>query len=333
ARSRAGQGEPRAARLQHGSSTAPAGPHSPAAPSPRPPAPPAPPPRPARSAPSPRSNGPPGWKLPPGRPRPTGRSSPGLPRSLRRGAPRATALAPAPRGRLSARRTRSFIAPSARSDPVATPAASPLLQQPAAAGPASPRPHCACASGAVPPAPARTRGVSTTPSDRQRGGGTGRGAAFDWRRWPSRPRGARVERHARSQWERRRAARVGAPVRERGAGPRRRQDEPLPERVAQLARHGVRHRRREHAAELPRPQLPLGEALYRQPRSCLYYITLFTFFMALVHFLSEVFIYHTAALTIGVMAPLMVASFSILGMLIGLQYLEVEALSENKKKN
>lgn len=65
----------------------------------------------------------------------------------------------------------------------------------------------------------------------------------------------------------------------------------------------------------------------------LYYLTLFTFFMALVHFLSEVFIYHTAALTIGVMAPLMVASFSILGMLIGLQYLEVEALSENKKKN
>uniref|UniRef100_A0A663MBQ4 Ergosterol biosynthesis 28 homolog n=1 Tax=Athene cunicularia TaxID=194338 RepID=A0A663MBQ4_ATHCN len=65
----------------------------------------------------------------------------------------------------------------------------------------------------------------------------------------------------------------------------------------------------------------------------LYYITLFTFFLALVHFLSEVFIYHTAALTIGVMAPLMVASFSIMGMLIGLQYLEVEALSQNKKKN
>ncbi|XP_029819992.1 probable ergosterol biosynthetic protein 28 [Manacus vitellinus] len=65
----------------------------------------------------------------------------------------------------------------------------------------------------------------------------------------------------------------------------------------------------------------------------LYHITLFTFFLALAHFLSEVFIYHTAALTIGVMAPLMVASFSIMGMLIGLQYLEVEALSQNKKKN
>ncbi|NWZ29452.1 ERG28 protein, partial [Asarcornis scutulata] len=65
----------------------------------------------------------------------------------------------------------------------------------------------------------------------------------------------------------------------------------------------------------------------------LYYITLFTFVAALAHFLSEVFIYHTAALTMGIMAPLMVASFSILGMLIGLQYLEVEAQSQNKKKN
>ncbi|XP_058018391.1 ergosterol biosynthetic protein 28 homolog isoform X1 [Ahaetulla prasina] len=65
----------------------------------------------------------------------------------------------------------------------------------------------------------------------------------------------------------------------------------------------------------------------------LYNITLLTFFIALGHFLSEVFIYGTAAATIGVLAPLMVASFSILGMLIGLQYLEVETTSHNKKRN
>ncbi|XP_043405750.1 ergosterol biosynthetic protein 28 homolog isoform X1 [Chelonia mydas] len=65
----------------------------------------------------------------------------------------------------------------------------------------------------------------------------------------------------------------------------------------------------------------------------LYHITLLTFLIALGHFLSEVFVYGTAAPTIGVLAPLMVASFSILGMLIGLQYLDVEAVSRNKKKN
>nr|ACO51953.1 Probable ergosterol biosynthetic protein 28 [Aquarana catesbeiana] len=54
----------------------------------------------------------------------------------------------------------------------------------------------------------------------------------------------------------------------------------------------------------------------------LYHLTLWTFILALGHFLSEVWIYHTAQMTIGVMAPLMVASFSILGMLIGFQYLE-----------
>uniref|UniRef100_A0A8C3DD07 Ergosterol biosynthesis 28 homolog n=5 Tax=Passeriformes TaxID=9126 RepID=A0A8C3DD07_CORMO len=85
----------------------------------------------------------------------------------------------------------------------------------------------------------------------------------------------------------------------------------------------------EHTAPLSSQLLP-REFLHL---TSLYHITLFTFFLALAHFLSEVFIYHTAALTIGVMAPLMVASFSIMGMLIGLQYLEVEALSQNKKKN
>ncbi|KAM4662165.1 ergosterol biosynthetic protein 28 homolog [Discoglossus pictus] len=68
----------------------------------------------------------------------------------------------------------------------------------------------------------------------------------------------------------------------------------------------------------------------------LYHITLWTFVLALGHFLSEVFIYHTAEMTIGVMAPLMVSSFSILGMLIGLQYLEVQQeppVTRSKKRN
>ncbi|KAK1793245.1 hypothetical protein P4O66_011635, partial [Electrophorus voltai] len=51
----------------------------------------------------------------------------------------------------------------------------------------------------------------------------------------------------------------------------------------------------------------------------LYHITLWTFVLALGHFLSEAFIYKTAPLTIGVMAPLIVAGSSIVGMLIGFQ--------------
>lgn len=45
------------------------------------------------------------------------------------------------------------------------------------------------------------------------------------------------------------------------------------------------------------------------PMSCrLYHITLWTFLLALGHFLSELFVFGTAAPTIGVLAPLMVAS-------------------------
>uniref|UniRef100_A0A4X1TB09 Ergosterol biosynthesis 28 homolog n=4 Tax=Sus scrofa TaxID=9823 RepID=A0A4X1TB09_PIG len=65
----------------------------------------------------------------------------------------------------------------------------------------------------------------------------------------------------------------------------------------------------------------------------LYLITLCTFFLALGHFLTELFVFGTAAPTISVLAPLVVASSSILGMLVGLQYLEAEPGSRQKKRN
>ncbi|XP_004681734.1 PREDICTED: probable ergosterol biosynthetic protein 28 [Condylura cristata] len=65
----------------------------------------------------------------------------------------------------------------------------------------------------------------------------------------------------------------------------------------------------------------------------LYHITLWTFLLALGHFLSELFIYRTATLTIGVLAPLIVASFSILAMLAGFSYLEEESVPRHKKRN
>lgn len=68
----------------------------------------------------------------------------------------------------------------------------------------------------------------------------------------------------------------------------------------------------------------------------LYHITLWTFVLALGHFLSEAFIYKTAPLTIGVMAPLIVASFSIIGMLIGFQCFpetQEEVGARQKKRN
>lgn len=43
------------------------------------------------------------------------------------------------------------------------------------------------------------------------------------------------------------------------------------------------------------------------PYCRLYHVTLWTFVLALGHFLSEAFMYKTAQLTIGVMAPLFVA--------------------------
>ncbi|XP_077094654.1 ergosterol biosynthetic protein 28 homolog [Siphateles boraxobius] len=66
----------------------------------------------------------------------------------------------------------------------------------------------------------------------------------------------------------------------------------------------------------------------------LYHVTLWTFVLALGHFLSEAFIYKTAPLTIGVMAPLIVASVSIVGMLIGFQSIveHQEVMGARQKK-
>ncbi|KAI5102553.1 putative ergosterol biosynthetic protein 28, partial [Silurus meridionalis] len=68
----------------------------------------------------------------------------------------------------------------------------------------------------------------------------------------------------------------------------------------------------------------------------LYHVTLWTFILALGHFLSEAFIYKTAQLTIGVMAPLFVAGCSIAGMLFGFQCIiepEEGTGARQKKRN
>ncbi|TRY91777.1 hypothetical protein DNTS_023737 [Danionella cerebrum] len=67
----------------------------------------------------------------------------------------------------------------------------------------------------------------------------------------------------------------------------------------------------------------------------LYLLTLWTFVLALGHFLSESFLYQTAPLTTGVMAPLIVAGFSIVLMLVGLKYTlapQDETASQQSKK-
>ncbi|XP_017909441.1 PREDICTED: probable ergosterol biosynthetic protein 28 [Capra hircus] len=65
----------------------------------------------------------------------------------------------------------------------------------------------------------------------------------------------------------------------------------------------------------------------------LYCVTLWTFFIVVGHILFELFVFGTVAPTINVMALFMVASISILGMLVGLQHLEAESGSRQKKRN
>ncbi|XP_059161798.1 ergosterol biosynthetic protein 28 homolog isoform X1 [Physella acuta] len=56
----------------------------------------------------------------------------------------------------------------------------------------------------------------------------------------------------------------------------------------------------------------------------LYHITIMSFVLALCHFSSEVFIYKTATLTAGIIAPLIVSSVSILLMVVGIFMLDEE---------
>ncbi|CAI9177261.1 unnamed protein product [Rangifer tarandus platyrhynchus] len=65
----------------------------------------------------------------------------------------------------------------------------------------------------------------------------------------------------------------------------------------------------------------------------LYYITLWTFFIGMGHFLFELFVFGTVAPTVFILAILTVASTSILGMLVGLRHLEAEPGSRQKKRN
>ncbi|XP_065796249.1 ergosterol biosynthetic protein 28 homolog [Muntiacus reevesi] len=65
----------------------------------------------------------------------------------------------------------------------------------------------------------------------------------------------------------------------------------------------------------------------------LYYITLWTFFIGMGHFLFELFVFGTVAPTIFMLAILTMASISILGMLVGLRHLEAEPGSRQKKRN
>lgn len=66
--------------------------------------------------------------------------------------------------------------------------------------------------------------------------------------------------------------------------------------------------------------------------STLYYLTLGTFVLALGHFLSEALIYQTAPLIGGVIAPLVVASISILAMLVVCVIPRDTTLNERKMK-
>jgi len=65
----------------------------------------------------------------------------------------------------------------------------------------------------------------------------------------------------------------------------------------------------------------------------LFNLTLLSFVIAFVHFLSEAFIYKTAPLTIGVITPMIVSGISTLWMLIAYWFLSADKRNDAVKEN
>ncbi|KAK6183486.1 hypothetical protein SNE40_010961 [Patella caerulea] len=65
----------------------------------------------------------------------------------------------------------------------------------------------------------------------------------------------------------------------------------------------------------------------------LYNLTYLSFYLALGHFVSEVLLFKSAGFTVGVMAPLLVSSLSILTMSIGYLYLDRRSSMDTSDEN
>ncbi|KAK7490186.1 hypothetical protein BaRGS_00018531 [Batillaria attramentaria] len=64
----------------------------------------------------------------------------------------------------------------------------------------------------------------------------------------------------------------------------------------------------------------------------IYHLTFFSFFLALGHFLTEMWPYETAHLTVGICAPLVVSSVSVIFMAIGYSYLGQETPAQPEQE-
>ncbi|KAI0237589.1 putative ergosterol biosynthetic protein 28 [Lamellibrachia satsuma] len=64
----------------------------------------------------------------------------------------------------------------------------------------------------------------------------------------------------------------------------------------------------------------------------IYNLTLVSFFLAFIHFVLEIYVYKTATLSVGVLAPLLVSGVSIVWMLTGYYYLNKPTEMESEDK-